>query len=85
MRNRESRNQGKWSTTKGRWSSSDMEDVGCIFYGRRRVIQTSWTDANPGRRFLSYPSNGCNQFTKVDPPMCSRGSANHPWVVEEGQ
>ncbi|KAF5960834.1 hypothetical protein HYC85_002043 [Camellia sinensis] len=49
-----------------------MEDVRCIFYGRQKVIQTSWTDANPSKRFLSCPNNGCNQFAWIDPLMCSR-------------
>ncbi|KAF5942177.1 hypothetical protein HYC85_019819 [Camellia sinensis] len=72
MRNIGSRNLGRSSSIEGRWSTSDMEDLRCICCRRRRVIQTSWTDANPGRRFLNCPTNGCNQFTWVDPPMCSR-------------
>ncbi|KAI8020251.1 DNA topoisomerase 3-alpha [Camellia lanceoleosa] len=60
-----------------------MEDVKCIFCGRRRVIQTSWTDANSGRMFLSCLSNGCNQFTWVDPLMCSRAVQIIPGLLKK--
>ncbi|KAG8366582.1 hypothetical protein BUALT_Bualt17G0094900 [Buddleja alternifolia] len=43
--------------------------------GLRPYLKTSWTDANPGRRFYSCPNyqrNGCNYFVWEDPPMCSR-------------
>ncbi|CAL5437123.1 unnamed protein product [Camellia sinensis] len=60
-----------------------MEDLRCIFCGRRRLIQTSWTDANPGRRFLSCPTNSCNQFTWVDPPMCSRAMQIIPGLLKK--
>ncbi|GMP48496.1 hypothetical protein CsSME_00015826 [Camellia sinensis var. sinensis] len=83
MRNRGSRNLGRSSSTEGKWSSSDMEDLRCICCGRRKVIQTSWTDANLGRRFLSYSTNSCNQFTWVDPPMCSQAVQIIPGLLKK--
>ncbi|GKB00967.1 zinc finger, GRF-type containing protein [Tanacetum coccineum] len=46
------------------------------FCGHPAVTRTSWTDVNPGRRFLACPQlNGerCIYFDwVVDPPMCQR-------------
>ncbi|PIN21872.1 DNA topoisomerase [Handroanthus impetiginosus] len=37
-------------------------------------LRTSWTDANPGRRFFNCSStaSGCDFFCWKDPPMCNR-------------
>nr|KAJ0203201.1 hypothetical protein LSAT_V11C500271740 [Lactuca sativa] len=44
------------------------------FCGREAVVRTSWTSANPGRRFLSCPQKGsrCQFLGWIDPPMCAR-------------
>ena len=43
------------------------------FCNKVSVVKTSWTDRNPGRRFLSYGKrNGCSFFIWIDPPMCDR-------------
>ncbi|KAI8574204.1 hypothetical protein RHMOL_Rhmol01G0336600 [Rhododendron molle] len=48
------------------------------FYYCRKVgkITCSWTDSNPGRRFIGcerYGEKGaCGYFVWVDPPMCER-------------
>ncbi|CAL5349713.1 unnamed protein product [Camellia sinensis] len=44
----------------------------CNVCGRRRLIHTAWINANPRKRFLSCPNNGCNHFTWLDPSMCDR-------------
>ncbi|CAI0429660.1 unnamed protein product [Linum tenue] len=37
------------------------------------VLRTSWTDANPGRRFFGCANyrgvNACNYFRWIDPPL----------------
>ncbi|KAK9049677.1 hypothetical protein SSX86_031354 [Deinandra increscens subsp. villosa] len=44
------------------------------YCGHQTTIRTSWTDANPGRRFYScaQKESSCNFFLWVDPPMCRR-------------
>ncbi|ONH90774.1 hypothetical protein PRUPE_8G073400 [Prunus persica] len=42
--------------------------------GKLCRVQTSWTDSNPGRRFLVCPLGrniGCCFFEWFDPEMCS--------------
>ncbi|GKF16831.1 zinc finger, GRF-type containing protein, partial [Tanacetum coccineum] len=45
------------------------------YCGHLAVTRKSWTDINPGRRFLACPQiNGesCHFFNWVDIPMCQR-------------
>ncbi|GJZ54698.1 putative reverse transcriptase domain-containing protein [Tanacetum coccineum] len=45
------------------------------FCGHHAVTRTSWTDTNPGRRFLACPQidgERCIYFDWVGPPMCQR-------------
>ncbi|GJW28097.1 hypothetical protein Tco_0044972 [Tanacetum coccineum] len=47
------------------------------------VIRTSWTQANPGRRFrcCSRSGNPCGYFFWVDPAMCARSTAIIPGLL----
>ncbi|KAJ9544723.1 hypothetical protein OSB04_024430 [Centaurea solstitialis] len=36
------------------------DDLFC-FYGDRMQVHTSWTNCNPGRRFMSCPNYGSNR------------------------
>ncbi|KAH7866229.1 hypothetical protein Vadar_017434 [Vaccinium darrowii] len=49
-----------------------LEDNPCQVRGNRRVLQTSWTNVNPGRRFVDCPNDSCKDFEWFDPPMCPR-------------
>lgn len=42
---------------------------------------TSWTNANPGRRFVSCSK--CGFFDWVDPPMCERARAIIPGLLRK--
>ncbi|KAL2485827.1 GRF zinc finger containing protein [Abeliophyllum distichum] len=46
------------------------------YCGVHCVLKTSWTDENPGRRFLGCPNfregGGCNYFDWIDPPIPNR-------------
>ena len=44
----------------------------CNVCGGRCRGQTSWTDLNPGRRYVRCPNNECRNFAWIDPPMCAR-------------
>ncbi|XP_012838688.1 PREDICTED: uncharacterized protein At4g04775-like [Erythranthe guttata] len=53
--------------------------------GRKLLVQTSWTSANPGRRFLSCPRRGgtaCSIFYWYDPEMCQRSKAIIPGLIK---
>nr|KAJ0191033.1 hypothetical protein LSAT_V11C800407600 [Lactuca sativa] len=60
------------------------------FCGREAVVRTSWTSANPGRRFLSCPQKGLFFYVKgsrcrflgwIDPPMCARSMLIIPGLL----
>ncbi|KAM6548758.1 hypothetical protein CsatB_010401 [Cannabis sativa] len=51
------------------------------------VIKTSWTDANPGRRFGMCRRyrlvGGCYFWEWIDPPMCERASEVVPGLLRK--
>ncbi|GJR58587.1 zinc finger, GRF-type containing protein [Tanacetum coccineum] len=54
------------------------------FCGLPAVHRTSWTDANPGRRFLGCPKiegQRCIYFHWLDPPMCQRAMLIIPGLL----
>ncbi|GJS35339.1 zinc finger, GRF-type containing protein [Tanacetum coccineum] len=54
------------------------------FCGLPAVTQTSWTDANPGRRFLGCPKiegQRCIYFHLLNPPMCQRAMLIIPGLL----
>ncbi|XP_074378300.1 uncharacterized protein LOC141719829 [Apium graveolens] len=61
-------------------------DLHC-WCGRAVVLRTSWTDANPGRRFwgcfryMEQRSNACNFHLWFDPPMCQRSRMIIPGLL----
>ncbi|GKA18849.1 zinc finger, GRF-type containing protein [Tanacetum coccineum] len=59
-----------------------MDPRNC-FCGAPTLIQTSWTQANPGRRFHSCARtvNPCRYFWWVDPAMCARSTVIIPGLL----
>ncbi|KAL8053291.1 hypothetical protein ABFS82_05G062000 [Erythranthe guttata] len=53
--------------------------------GNELRLQTSWTSANPGRRFLSCAErvNGCRVFYWYDPAMCERSKRIIPGLLKK--
>lgn len=55
------------------------------YCGMLGKINTSWTDSNPGRRFIGCEryggKNACGYFVWVDPPMCERSKAVIPGLI----
>ncbi|GJX13157.1 zinc finger, GRF-type containing protein [Tanacetum coccineum] len=54
------------------------------FSGLPAVTRTSWTDANPGRRFLGCPlieGQRCIYFGWLDPPICQRAMLIIPGLL----
>ena len=52
------------------------------FCNKVSVVKTSWTNRNPGRRFLSCGKrNGCSFFIWIDPPMCNRARMIIPGLL----
>ncbi|KAL7132016.1 hypothetical protein ABFS83_12G044100 [Erythranthe nasuta] len=50
------------------------------------VVQTSWTTANPGRRFVTYPTRGANKckfFYWCDSKVCDRAKAIIPGLLDK--
>ncbi|KAG8376123.1 hypothetical protein BUALT_Bualt09G0030600 [Buddleja alternifolia] len=62
-----------WTQTAEEFIINEQEICGC---GKIPVRRTSWTDDNPGRRYISCKRfgepNGCCYFVYLDPPMCNR-------------
>ncbi|XP_057465413.1 uncharacterized protein LOC130755079 [Actinidia eriantha] len=60
-------------------------DVITCHCGKRSRLKTSWTDHNPGRRFLGCPQYGsvgaCGFFSWVDPPLCARARQIIPGLL----
>ncbi|CAI9276362.1 unnamed protein product [Lactuca saligna] len=54
-----------------------------LIISREAVVRTSWTSANPGRRFLSCPQKGsrCRFLGWIDPPMCARSMLIIPGLL----
>ncbi|XP_060973823.1 uncharacterized protein LOC133039487 [Cannabis sativa] len=54
---------------------------------KRSMIFTSWTDANPGRRFMRCPLynqvGGCKFWEWYDPPMCERAAVVIPGLLRK--
>ncbi|KAG8379338.1 hypothetical protein BUALT_Bualt07G0078000 [Buddleja alternifolia] len=46
-----------------------------------RMMKTSWTNDNPGRRFLICERIECGKFMWWDPPTCSRSKAIIPGLL----
>nr|GMC84882.1 zinc finger, GRF-type [Ipomoea batatas] len=73
------------STTRKRHTfvhSLEIQECQC---GNQLVIQTSWTNRNPGRRFWKcYESgrNRCGFFEWADPPMCERSTSIIPGLLK---
>lgn len=46
-------------------------------------MKTSWTEVNPGKRFLTCSKNGsnCGYFRWFDPPMCVRSKDIIPGLL----
>ncbi|KAL0462394.1 UNVERIFIED_CONTAM: hypothetical protein Slati_0127000 [Sesamum latifolium] len=67
-------------------NSTDNETVIRVCHcGLDVVPRTSWTTANPGRRFRGCPgTNGsyCTTFAWVDPPMCQRSKEVIPGLLK---
>ncbi|KAG5525179.1 hypothetical protein RHGRI_031753 [Rhododendron griersonianum] len=61
-----------------------MEGQFC-YCGKVGKTTTSWTDSNPGRRFIGCESYGkagaCGYFEWVDPPMCARSRVVIPGLI----
>ncbi|KAM7459313.1 hypothetical protein LguiA_036307 [Lonicera macranthoides] len=63
-----------------------MVGVTCHCFRRARMV-TSWTDLNPGRRFLTcgntekMQNNDCGFFRWVDPSMCERSRVVIPGLL----
>ncbi|PWA62300.1 zinc finger, GRF-type [Artemisia annua] len=51
--------------------------------GRVAIVKTSWTNANPGRRFYScpIPDSNCRWIDWYDPPMCNRSLVIIPGLL----
>ncbi|KAL5577050.1 hypothetical protein UlMin_018749 [Ulmus minor] len=64
-------------------------DVPNCFCGRNLRCFTSWTDSNPGRRFLGCPNfRGevkCGFFRWYDPPICARSKMVIPGLLRRIQ
>ncbi|XP_058194354.1 uncharacterized protein LOC131311052 [Rhododendron vialii] len=62
----------------------EMEGQFC-YCGKVGKTTTSWTDSNPGRRFIGcerYGKDGaCGFFVWVDPPMCARSRVVIPGLL----
>ncbi|KAL0456226.1 UNVERIFIED_CONTAM: hypothetical protein Slati_0961800 [Sesamum latifolium] len=67
---------GRWSGCRRRQHSfSEKISSETCQCGMPIVTKTSWTNTNPGRRFLGFGrSTGgyCDVFEWIDPPMCDR-------------
>ncbi|KAH7847377.1 hypothetical protein Vadar_025398 [Vaccinium darrowii] len=61
--------------------NENMDEGVCILCGKVRVVQTSWTDTNPGRRFVSCSHECRAGFKWVDPPMCHRSTQIIPGLL----
>ncbi|KAH7866931.1 hypothetical protein Vadar_026860 [Vaccinium darrowii] len=72
------------SATNARSSNlTCTEDSLCHSCSGKRIIQASWTTANPGRRFISGPKNECDDFGWFDPPMCNRSTQIIPGLLRK--
>ncbi|KAG8362706.1 hypothetical protein BUALT_BualtUnG0048900 [Buddleja alternifolia] len=49
--------------------------------GHLGTVKTSWTNDNPGRRFLICERIECGKFKWWDPPMCSRSKPIIPGLL----
>ncbi|KAG8378642.1 hypothetical protein BUALT_Bualt07G0006600 [Buddleja alternifolia] len=54
--------------------------------GTNTVMKTSWTNHNPGRRYIACERfkqiNGCNYyFVWIDPPICTRARQIIPGLL----
>ncbi|KAL9145720.1 hypothetical protein ABFS82_13G062200 [Erythranthe guttata] len=54
--------------------------------GLKVRVQTSWTVANPGRRFITCPNKGANScrfYFWCDPEMCARSKQIIPGLLKK--
>ncbi|KAH7858458.1 hypothetical protein Vadar_024084 [Vaccinium darrowii] len=67
------------------WNPNLSPHENC-FCGERSPLRTSYTEENPGRRFLGCinykTSRKCKHFEWVDPPMCVRGMDFGPSIIK---
>ncbi|KAK6150062.1 hypothetical protein DH2020_017587 [Rehmannia glutinosa] len=67
-------------------TSEVIMDVFCNC-GRNATMKTSWTDLNPGRRYMACQKfkevGGCTFFNWIDPPMCSRARQIIPGLLKK--
>ncbi|KAH7858819.1 hypothetical protein Vadar_028383 [Vaccinium darrowii] len=55
------------------WSTTAIDhDMACPVCKGRLIRGTSWTDRNPGRRYVKCPNIVCDDFLWIDPPICAR-------------
>ncbi|KAH7848615.1 hypothetical protein Vadar_005140 [Vaccinium darrowii] len=55
------------------WSTIAMDhDMACPVCKGRCIRGTSWTDRNPGRRYVKCPNIVCDDFLWIDPPIFAR-------------
>ncbi|KAL8556560.1 hypothetical protein ACS0TY_004131 [Phlomoides rotata] len=66
-------------------SSTTVEGNVACYCGKKALIRTSWTDQNPGRRFLccvnSRRREGCVFWKWEDPEMCMRSKMIIPGLL----
>ncbi|PWA58004.1 zinc finger, GRF-type [Artemisia annua] len=51
--------------------------------GKQAITRTSWTSANPGRRFYCCPDEGssCRWIGRYDPELCARSRMIIPGLL----
>ncbi|KAG8363373.1 hypothetical protein BUALT_Bualt19G0015600 [Buddleja alternifolia] len=67
-------------------STSSSPGLRLCYCKKTPCLQTSWTDDNPGRRFIgceNWKNGGCNFFRWFDPPMCPRSMVVIPELRRE--
>ncbi|GER25167.1 GRF zinc finger containing protein [Striga asiatica] len=63
-------------------SSSSMRETRVLcLCGKYARMTTSWTSANPGRRYLHCEEKACTFWKWFDPPMCARSKEIIPGLL----
>ncbi|KAK6152819.1 hypothetical protein DH2020_012458 [Rehmannia glutinosa] len=73
------------SNFRGRGANKHTAPITC-YCGCSLRVQTSWTKANPGRRFMSCPIRGmnkCGYFVWLDPELSDRSTDIIVGLVEK--
>ncbi|WOH15035.1 hypothetical protein DCAR_0934568 [Daucus carota subsp. sativus] len=66
-------------------SSSHYSTLSLCLCGLSPVLRTSWTDANPGRRFWGCSQRGCNFHLWHDPAVGDRAKNIIPGLLKRIQ